>query len=97
MMTVFCDVAPCSLTEIDRLFRGDYCLHHQGDDRSDDYTCDIPEDSHLHPYYCLILNSLPPHSSRSHIMTHTVSPVRVVMVVVVQIITVQLRNHHLLA
>jgi hypothetical protein len=25
-MTVFCDVAPCSLVEIDRSFRGAYCL-----------------------------------------------------------------------
>jgi hypothetical protein len=28
---VFWDVAPCSLTEVYRLFRGAYCLHHQGD------------------------------------------------------------------
>jgi hypothetical protein len=30
-MTVFWDVAPCSVVEIDRRFRGAYCLHHQGD------------------------------------------------------------------
>jgi hypothetical protein len=30
-MGVFWDVVPCSLVEIDRLFRGAYCLHHQGD------------------------------------------------------------------
>jgi hypothetical protein len=30
-MTVFWDVAPCSLVEIYRRFRGAYCLHHQGD------------------------------------------------------------------
>jgi hypothetical protein len=29
-MAVFLDVAPCSLVEIDRRFRGAYCLHHQG-------------------------------------------------------------------
>jgi hypothetical protein len=29
-MTVFWDVAPCSLVEIDRRFRGAYCLYHQG-------------------------------------------------------------------
>jgi hypothetical protein len=29
-MTVFWDVAPCSLVEIDQYFRGAYCLHHQG-------------------------------------------------------------------
>jgi hypothetical protein len=28
-MAVFWDVAPCSLAEIDRRFRGAYCLHHQ--------------------------------------------------------------------
>jgi hypothetical protein len=31
-MTVFCDVAPCSLEDIDRLFRRANCLHHQSDD-----------------------------------------------------------------
>jgi hypothetical protein len=30
-MAVFWDVAPCSLLDIDRRFRGAYCLHHQGD------------------------------------------------------------------
>jgi hypothetical protein len=29
-MTVFWNVAPCNLVEIDRRFRGAYCLHHQG-------------------------------------------------------------------
>jgi hypothetical protein len=33
-MTVFWDVAPCSLVEVYRRFRGTYCLNHQGDDRS---------------------------------------------------------------
>jgi hypothetical protein len=27
---VFWDVAPCSHVEVDRRFRGGYCLHHQG-------------------------------------------------------------------
>jgi hypothetical protein len=31
-MTPFCDIAPCSLVEVDQRFRGAYCLHHQGDD-----------------------------------------------------------------
>jgi hypothetical protein len=31
-MTVFWDVAPCSHVQIDRRFRGDCCLHHQGDE-----------------------------------------------------------------
>jgi len=29
---VFWDVAPRSHVEVDRCFRGVYCLHHQGDD-----------------------------------------------------------------
>jgi hypothetical protein len=29
---VFWDVAPCSHTEVDRRYRGAYCLHHQGDE-----------------------------------------------------------------
>jgi hypothetical protein len=32
-MAVFWYVAPCSLVDTDRCFRGAYCLHHQGDDR----------------------------------------------------------------
>jgi hypothetical protein len=39
-MTFFWDVAPCSLVDIDRHFRGAYCLYHQGDA--------LPEDSHFH-------------------------------------------------
>jgi hypothetical protein len=35
-MAVFWVVAPCSLVEIYRSFRGACCLHHQGYDRSDD-------------------------------------------------------------
>jgi hypothetical protein len=31
-ITVFWDVAPCSLVETDRCFRDAYYLHHQGDD-----------------------------------------------------------------
>jgi hypothetical protein len=31
-MTVFWDVAPCSLVEIDRCFRDAYCFYHQGDE-----------------------------------------------------------------
>jgi hypothetical protein len=30
-MTVFWNVAPCSLVEVYRRFRGTLCLHHQGD------------------------------------------------------------------
>jgi hypothetical protein len=36
---VFWDIAPCSHVEVDRRFRGAYCLHHQddqGDHRLDD-------------------------------------------------------------
>jgi hypothetical protein len=35
-MTVCWDVAPCSLVEIDRRFRGAYSLHHQDVHRPDD-------------------------------------------------------------
>jgi hypothetical protein len=35
-MTVFWDVAPCSLVDVYRRFRGTYCLHHQGDECTDD-------------------------------------------------------------
>jgi hypothetical protein len=31
-MTVFWDIAPCSLVELDQCLRGVYCLHYQGDD-----------------------------------------------------------------
>jgi hypothetical protein len=31
-MTVFWEVAPCSLVETDRRFSGAYCLHHHQDD-----------------------------------------------------------------
>jgi hypothetical protein len=34
-MTVLWDIAPCSLVEVYRRFRGAYCLHHQGDHRPD--------------------------------------------------------------
>jgi hypothetical protein len=28
-MALFMDIAPCSLVEVDRRFRGAYCFHHQ--------------------------------------------------------------------
>jgi hypothetical protein len=31
-MTAFWDIAPCSIIEVDRRFRGVYSLDHQGDD-----------------------------------------------------------------
>jgi hypothetical protein len=31
-MTAFWDIAPRSLVEVNRRFRGAYCLHHQGDE-----------------------------------------------------------------
>jgi hypothetical protein len=51
-MTVFWDVAPCSLAEVDRRFRGAYCLY-QGDHPEPSASFyqttwrNIPEDSHL--------------------------------------------------
>jgi hypothetical protein len=29
-MAAFCDIAPCSLVEVDRRFRGAYCHHQYG-------------------------------------------------------------------
>jgi hypothetical protein len=48
-MAVFWDVAPCSLVEVYRRFRGAYCLHHQGGDGKSKQTTrrNIPEDSNL--------------------------------------------------
>jgi hypothetical protein len=31
-LTLPWNIAPCSLVEIDRRFRGSYCLHYQGPD-----------------------------------------------------------------
>jgi hypothetical protein len=31
-ITAYWNIAPCSLVEVDRRFRGAYCLHHQGDE-----------------------------------------------------------------
>jgi hypothetical protein len=38
-MAVFRDVAPCSLVEVYRRFRGAYCLHHQDDKQA--VTCHL--------------------------------------------------------
>jgi hypothetical protein len=37
-MTGFWDIAPCSLVEVDRRFRGVYCLHHLVGLLQRDYT-----------------------------------------------------------
>jgi hypothetical protein len=42
-MTVFWVVAPCSLEKVYQRFRGDCCLHHQGDE-----LLNNPEGSHLY-------------------------------------------------
>jgi hypothetical protein len=54
-MTVFWDVAPCSLIKVYRRFKCACCLHHQGDSLSETpanfYRTsrrNIPEDSHFH-------------------------------------------------
>jgi hypothetical protein len=48
-ITVFWDVAPCSMVEVYRRFTGVYCLHHQGDETSvylyQTTRRNIPEDS----------------------------------------------------
>jgi hypothetical protein len=67
-MTDFWDVAPCSLVETDRRFKGAYCLHHQGNplawwwgqyaalkrqSTSKETTrLNIPEGCHLHTHHC---------------------------------------------
>jgi hypothetical protein len=43
-MAVFSVVAPCSLVEVYRRFRGTCCFHHQDDKPTRRYN---PEDSHL--------------------------------------------------
>jgi hypothetical protein len=43
-VTVFWDVAPCILIEIDQHFRDSYCLHHHCDDPPDDGGRDHMED-----------------------------------------------------
>jgi hypothetical protein len=40
-MTVFLDVVPCSVIEIDLRFRGAYYFHHQGDDVSSKHLWNI--------------------------------------------------------
>jgi hypothetical protein len=54
-ITVLWHVAPCSLVEIDRRFKGAYHIHHQGDRTSvtsasfyQNTRRNLPEDSHLH-------------------------------------------------
>jgi hypothetical protein len=72
-MTVVWDVAPCGLVEINRRFRGAYCLHYQANPpRPDDGAVstsetsvnfyqttrrNIPDDSHLHIRRCGNRNS----------------------------------------
>jgi hypothetical protein len=45
--TVFWDVAPCSLIEVYRCFRGAFCLQHQTTDYQTTWR-NISEDGHLH-------------------------------------------------
>jgi hypothetical protein len=37
-VTAFWDIAPCSLVGVDRLFKGTYCHHHQGDAETSVYS-----------------------------------------------------------
>jgi hypothetical protein len=46
-MRVFWDIAPYSLAGVDRRFRREYYVNHQGDE-SLHYRLYIPQDSHLH-------------------------------------------------
>jgi hypothetical protein len=56
-LRVYWDVAPCNHVEVDRRFRGEHCLRHQGDDeavRTSEMSVNvttrryIPEDSKFH-------------------------------------------------
>jgi hypothetical protein len=38
-ITVFWDVAPCSLIEVDQYFIGAHCLHHRGDELATPIYC----------------------------------------------------------
>jgi hypothetical protein len=45
------DTAPCSLAEVDKHFKGAYCLHHQGGESVCFYETtrrNIPDGCHLH-------------------------------------------------
>jgi hypothetical protein len=67
---VFWDVAPCSLLETDRRFRGSCCLDHQGAMMEAVNTYEtsvsfyqtsrrnIPEDSNLHNNFILYITNL---------------------------------------
>jgi hypothetical protein len=46
---VLWDVAPCSLVEIDRRFRGAYCLHHQGDSHNSNDPSEVSVSCMLNP------------------------------------------------
>jgi hypothetical protein len=58
-MAVFWDIAPYSLVDIGRHFRGTYCLHHKGDRPETSVSIykttrrNIPEDSHLETIFGL--------------------------------------------
>jgi hypothetical protein len=48
----FWDTGPCSIVEVDRRFRGVYCLHHSdgGDSKPRPY---IPEDYNVQKWYIM--------------------------------------------
>jgi hypothetical protein len=53
MMAVFWVVAPCSLVEVYRRFRGACCLNHQSDDHPDDGSATTKKTvSNLQKYFC---------------------------------------------
>jgi hypothetical protein len=81
----FWDIAPCSLVEIDRCFRGEYCFHHRSDMTEALHTSEtsvyfnettrryIPESCHLQPntYTILSINNKDPLFT---IVTHLSCP-----------------------
>jgi hypothetical protein len=69
-MRAFWDVAPCSF-EVDRRFKGAYCLHHHGDPLQRDYTSIYPRWlsylcsplwENLKSYISLPINAVLPHT-----------------------------------
>jgi hypothetical protein len=52
-MTAFWDIAPCSLAEVDRRFRGAYCLRYQA---IRPIRRNTPEGCHLHVVQLLRIN-----------------------------------------
>jgi hypothetical protein len=77
-MTVFGDVAPCSLVEVYRRFRGACCLHHQGDDTRDNHH-NTRRRKNLKSHKITLISKLyPATSDLQNFILLTLSPRRVI-------------------